>query len=55
MSKRQYVKMVKCRCGRLMVENDGHWICEKYLRDIQNGVQEQIEIIEELENANKGY
>jgi len=46
--------MIKCKCGRLMVENDGHWICEKYLEDIKTGVKQQVEIIEELNRELNG-
>jgi len=45
-----YHQPKKCKCGGLLVINDGHIICEKYLEDIKTGIEEQQEIINELNN-----
>lgn len=38
-----------CRCGSRMVMNDNHYICERYLEEIKNGIEEMRALIEELE------
>jgi hypothetical protein len=45
-------RIPKCKCGRQVVENDGHYICEDYLEDIKKGIKQQQDIIERLENGN---
>lgn len=42
------IKQIRCKCGSLMVMNDNHYVCEKYLEDIKTGVRQQHEIIKEL-------
>ena len=39
------IKVQKCKCGGLMVENDSHFICNNYLQDIKRGIEQQQEII----------
>lgn len=41
-------KKRRCMCGALMVINDNHLVCEKYLEEIKIGVLRQQEIIKEL-------
>ena len=43
-------KVLCCKCGGRIVENDGHFVCENYLEDIRLGVREQQAIIEQLKN-----
>ena len=42
------IKVQRCKCGGLMVENDGHFLCDNYLQDIKRGIEQQQEIIDEL-------
>ena len=44
----------RCKCGSLIICVDGHYICEKYYEDIKQGVQEQQDIIQELQDVNNG-
>ena len=41
-------KIIKCKCGCMLVMNDNHLICSSYLQDIITGIKQQQEIIEEL-------
>jgi hypothetical protein len=47
-------RILCCKCGSRLVQNDGHYICERYLEDIKQGVKQQQEIIDELNGLNDG-
>ena len=39
---------MKCKCGSIMVESDGHYVCNRYFEEIKLGIKKQQEIINEL-------
>jgi len=42
------IKVQRCKCGGLIVENDRHFICNNYLQDIKKGIEQQQEIIDTI-------
>lgn len=43
-------KIVSCKCGGRICENDSHYICEHYLEELKRGIKQQQQIIDALQN-----
>jgi hypothetical protein len=44
----------KCKCGSRIVCVDEHYICERYYEHIKQGIKQQQDIIQELQDVNSG-
>ena len=44
-------KVKLCKCGSRLCLNDSHVVCERYLEEIRQGIKEQQDIIDELQNG----